>query len=85
MRPVVERLEGIAREVNSQARIRSPYVHRFGHDSDGQDESVYVVVDVDIPADHDGTDFRDRFFDRLAEAIEPEDSVRLAVGVRCCA
>ena len=82
MRPVVRCVEKIAQEVDGEAHISTPFVHRFGYDCDGYEDSVHVVVDVHIPPEHDGTDFRNRFFDRLAEAIEPEDSVRLAVGVR---
>ena len=79
---VVERLKRIAGEVEPRAHVSSPFVDRFAYDCDGDHESVYVVVYVSIPADLDGMDFRNRFFDRLEEISEPENVRRLAVGIR---
>ena len=81
MEATVERLKEIARQVEERVAFTTPWVHRFAHDGEGQDETIHVVVDVLIPLEWDGFEFRDRFFDLLTEAIDPADENRLAVGV----
>ena len=78
----VRQLKEVARQIDERVEFSVPFVDRFAHDCDGQGESVYVVVHVLIPPEWDGFEFRDRFFGRLADAIAPEDGMRLAVGVR---
>ena len=81
MEATVERLKEVARQVEERVAFTTPWVHRFAYDGEGQDETIHVVVDVLIPLEWDGFEFRDRFFDLLTEAIDPADENRLAVGV----
>ncbi len=82
MEATVERLKEVARQVEERVEFTTPWVHRFAYDGEGQDETIRVVVNVIIPQEWDGFEFRDRFFDLLTEAIDPADEPRLAVGVQ---
>ncbi len=82
MDAVVERLKAVARQVEDRVEFTTPWVHRLAHDGEGRDETIRVLVNVIIPQEWDGFEFRDRFFDLLTEAIDPADEPRLAVGVR---
>ena len=79
MRQAVEKMKKEARRLEPRAQFSEPVVERVG-DDDGW-ELALVVIDVYIPPESDGMEFRDRFFGRLTHLLPRRDRARLAVGV----
>ena len=79
MRHAVEEMKMEARRLEPRAQFSEPVVERVG-DDDGWELGL-VVIDVYIPRESDGMDFRDRFFGRLMDLLARRDRARLAVGV----
>ena len=79
MRQAVEEMKKEALKLEPRAQFSEPVVERVG-DDDGW-ELALVVIDVYIPRESDGMEFRDRFFGRLTDLLPRMDRARLAVGV----
>ena len=75
----VARVRHEARAISQAVEFSSPTVQ--GVASDDDDEILFVVLRVFIPADIDGFEFRDAFFARLADELNPDALARLAVRV----
>ena len=76
----VECMKDLARAMDPRIRFSSPVVRRIG--GCGGEELAFVVVNVHIPKEMDGMAFRHQFFDDLVDRLSPDQSARLAVGVR---
>ena len=79
MRQAVEEMKKETLRIEPRAQLSEPAVERVG-DDDGW-ELALLVIDVYIPRESDGMEFRDRFFDRLTDLLPRRDLARLAVGV----
>ena len=79
MRQAVEEMKKESLRLEPRAQFSEPVVERVG-DDDGW-ELALVVIDVYIPRESDGMEFRDRFFGRLTDLLPRMDRAMLAVGV----
>ena len=75
----VEKMKMEARRLEPRAQFSEPVVERVG-DDDGW-ELALLVIDVYIPKESDGMEFRDRFFGRITDLLPRKDRARLAIGV----